>query len=1091
MTKPDDTQVNPRKRKATRVAWHGLRTVWLLACLPVLFAFIAAALMINRDITAPSWVTNRIEARAAEILGGGTLSFGDITMNVGTDLHPRVRLRDTILRDANGAVLARIPSVSGLVSPRGLLFDRAALVQEVVLSGAQLDLRRNADGSVAITFDRGGTDAGQAESLQGLLTQMDAIFARPTLAALEQVSVTGLVINYADARAGRAWTVDGGQLDLDVRGETTKLRADLTVLSGGAVGGVTFNFESPQDRLDAGLEMTITDLPARDIATQSPALAWLSAIDAPMSAKLTTRIAGSGVLSDLQTALSLGAGTLDPGGEATPVRFDGADVALTFSPQQQRLQFHEISLRTEWGDLHGQGQAFAQDIRDGLPDALIGQFAFPALSLNPVGAYDAPVSFGDVAVDLRLTLAPFEVEVGQAVLTHDATKLVMRGQAKAATDGWQMAIDLHAGAIHRDQIFELWPVAVTPGMRGWFETNLTAALIKDLRLGWRKTPGDAARLAGHSAFEQTDLRIFKRINPIEGGRGQISLIDNRFVLTLAEGATRAPQSGNLDFAGSIMSIPDVRIKNAPMELDLRIDSTITGVLSVLDQPPFGFLSRANIPVAVADGRAETVARLRFPLKNPVPKDEFEYEVTAGLQRVMSDVLIRGRKLEGTGLTMEADNAQLSIAGPVRVDGVPVRGTWTQILGQQGSQVSAEIDLSQDALATFGVALPPGTVNGQGRGELRLDLRRGAAPAFRLTSDLRGIGLALPQVGVRKPPGDQGYLEAAGRLSEPPSIDTLVLRGGGLSADGRIELTPEGQLAAARFTRVQVGNWLDAPVTLRGRGRGRPVGVEVAGGLLDLRRARFGPPSGGEGGPIEVALDRLQVTEGLALRGFRGSFSSTGGLAGQFTARVNDGPGVRGTVAPQNGRTALRIQSDDAGGAVRAAGFLKNGVGGALDLRLLPAAQAGDFDGFLAIRDIRVKDAPAMAALLDAISVVGLLQQLDGQGLAFEDVDARFRLTPTQVVVTQASAVGPGLGISLDGIYTLASKTFDFQGVVSPFYLINSIGSVLTRRGEGLIGFNFTITGSGSAPDVAVNPLSAFTPGMFRDIFRRPPPQVSP
>jgi len=131
----------------------------------------------------------------------------------------------------------------------------------------------------------------------------------------------------------------------------------------------------------------------------------------------------------------------------------------------------------------------------------------------------------------------------------------------------------------------------------------------------------------------------------------------------------------------------------------------------------------------------------------------------------------------------------------------------------------------------------------------------------------------------------------------------------------------------------------------------------------------------------------------------------------------------------------------------------------------------------------------MAALLDAISVVGLLQQLDGQGLAFDEIDGRFRLSPQQVVITQASAVGPGLGISIDGIYTLANKQLDLQGVVSPFYLVNSIGSILTRRGEGLIGFNFNIGGTSDAPAVTVNPLSALTPGMFREIFRRPPPEL--
>jgi hypothetical protein len=57
-------------------------------------------------------------------------------------------------------------------------------------------------------------------------------------------------------------------------------------------------------------------------------------------------------------------------------------------------------------------------------------------------------------------------------------------------------------------------------------------------------------------------------------------------------------------------------------------------------------------------------------------------------------------------------------------------------------------------------------------------------------------------------------------------------------------------------------------------------------------------------------------------------------------------------------------------------------------------------------------------------------------------------------------------------------------------LVNSIGSFLTRRGEGLIGFNFNIGGTSDAPQVAVNPLSALTPGMFREIFRRPAPELS-
>jgi hypothetical protein len=171
-------------------------------------------------------------------------------------------------------------------------------------------------------------------------------------------------------------------------------------------------------------------------------------------------------------------------------------------------------------------------------------------------------------------------------------------------------------------------------------------------------------------------------------------------------------------------------------------------------------------------------------------------------------------------------------------------------------------------------------------------------------------------------------------------------------------------------------------------------------------------------------------------------------------------------------------------------MLETAIGGSMDMSLVPTGATGNYDGLLKITDIRLRDAPALASLLDAVSIVGLLQQLDGQGLSFSDVDAEFRITPDQIIVTRSSAIGAGLGISLDGIYTIATKAMDFQGVISPFYLLNGIGAVFTRPGEGLIGFNFTLTGPVGTPVVSVNPLSVLTPGMFREIFRRAPPVVS-
>lgn len=160
---------------------------------------------------------------------------------------------------------------------------------------------------------------------------------------------------------------------------------------------------------------------------------------------------------------------------------------------------------------------------------------------------------------------------------------------------------------------------------------------------------------------------------------------------------------------------------------------------------------------------------------------------------------------------------------------------------------------------------------------------------------------------------------------------------------------------------------------------------------------------------------------------QGTFGTANGLDGKFTGKINGGAAVAGRVVPQNGRSAVRITSQDAGGVVASAGIIQNARGGDLNLTLLPVGQNGAFDGELTIRNTRVKNAPAIADLLAAISIVGLLEQLSGDGIVFSEVDGSFRLTPNRMTLTKASATGPSLGISMDGIYNLNDSTLDMQG----------------------------------------------------------------
>ncbi|QQA41398.1 DUF3971 domain-containing protein [Pelagovum pacificum] len=1083
---------DPRPRLMGRKRKAGLRLLGLMLFLPVAVAIILIVSLIDRDITAPSWVREEVEARAEEAIGGG-IEMERISIRIGRDLHPRIHLANAELTDRSGTVVARVPEISALISPRGLILNRELLAQEIRVSGAQVSLVRSEDGNLAMSFGDGSASVRESATFTGLLDGIDATFERGPLEALERVELDGLIVNLDDRRAGQSLTVDGGQAVLDIDRREIGLSADLSLLSGGGVSRVAFDYASPRGSREAEMSISVDEASAADIASQSPALSWLSVIDAPISASLRGGIDADGTLGPLNAVLEIGAGAIRPAPEARPVPFDAVKAYLAYDPETQELAFDQLSLESEDIAVEANGEAFLKGMEDGFPDEIWGQFRMPTLTANPNDIYDVPVELAVGSLDFRLALDPFRLTLGELIATEGDSNIRAWGEVSTGEDGWNVAVDARIDRVTVPHAKALWPEVWRPGVRGWVANNILDGDIVNAAVAVRTHGTEEPVIAMDFEFEDGSVRYLPRMPAVEGGYGFVQIGKDSFSVSLAEGYVAALEGGRVDMAGSTFVIPAMSLPDSPAEFSLKLDGTITAMLSVLDQPPLSLMQGAGLDVTLADGRARAQGRLLMPLSDQLSPDQVSYVFGAELTDVRSTTLVPDKVLASPQLEVAATPEGLRIEGPARLGQTPLTGSFSRAFEEGApARIEAQVELSPAALDEFGIALPPGTVQGSGPARFDLVMPAGLPPSFILSSEMRGITLSVPWVGWSKAAGTPGTLEVQGQLGASPKVSRLRLQASGLTAEGRIDLGANSAFEAAVFDRLSVGDWLDAPITLRNRGAGQAVGVEVNGGTLDMRRAAFGPGGGdgGEGGPMNVRLDRLVVTESLVLTGFEGAFASQGGLRGTFEAQVNEGPPIAGDLVPVNGRTGVRVTSNDAGGVLRAAKLLPNALGGAMQLILRPTGGEGTYDGSLTVDDLRIRDAPAIAELLDAISVVGLLQQLDGQGLSFTDVDAQFRMTPEQIIVTQSSAVGPSLGLSLDGTYTLASTIMDFQGVVSPVYLLNGIGSVLTRPGEGLIGFNFTIRGPVGQPNVGVNPLSVLTPGMFREIFRRPPPQVT-
>lgn len=1099
-----------RARRRKRLKWHFGIWSFVMIALAALFLALLSMSVTGHVFVLPKWATERIEQKINSQTNRVKLSLSQVELGVTRLGLPRLRLVDLGVRDETGLEIGRLNAVEGSLLLRPVLSGRVEPAS-LSLRGAQITIRRSRDGSFDLSLGQG---IGASGDLASVLDRIDTVFTTGILAKSERITASNLTITLEDARTGRLWQVTDGALTISQTAQEVDMTLSFDVFNQTEeLAETVLGFRSVKGSSAARLTATFKNARARDIAAQTPLLTFLGLVDAPISGALRTVIDETGQVSGLAGTLEFGAGSLSPDPAAKPVEFTGGKVYLDYDPERERMNFAQASLQSDWGEIQADGHSYLRGWSGGWPTELLGQLNVTHARISPPDVFESPLTLGQGSADFRLSLNPFRVDVGQFAITHDGALATGTARIGIGSEGWSVAIDAAADQISPEQVTAFWPLTNGQRTRIWARDNVTKGRFTDVSVAWRKEQGIPAHTALSAAFDGVTVRAVKEMVPIENASGQFTIDGRRLVVTADHGVLRPlDRSGKvvgvLDAAGTSFVIPQMARRPedpsaprppVPAWVDLSVTGPLKAALHLLDDKPFRIF-RQNPEGAIgpdmASGRVALGGRIDIAMQPKVPRSAIDYRLAGTLSTVKSDTIVSGRLLELPHADLAVSTEGVSISGKGRLSGVPVTGTWAQTFEAGASSgrstVTGEMTLDQAFLDAFSIGLPKGSVTGSTTGNYEIALARGEAPRISLEASLGGVGLSISALGWSKSQGSKGSLSLSGKLGSAPLIEELKLRAPGLDANGSVIMAEGGGLVAAQFDRVTLGGWLDAPVTLTGRGAGQPVSVTVKGGTVDMRKATLGSGKGGGAGgppvPISLLLDRLIISKGITITGFDGDFTQTGGgLNGTFRGQIGGGPTISGTAAPQPKGTAFRLTSKDAGGVLRAAGVLKSARNGDMELILAPGGSKGVYDGNLKIKNIDVHDAPAMAELLSAISVVGLLQQLGGQGIPFTDVDARFRLDPDKVTVYEGSATGHSMGISMDGYYFLGSGQMDMQGVISPFYLVNSAGRIFARKGEGLVGFNYTLKGTASDPKVGVNPLSLFTPGFFRDIFRRNPP----
>ncbi|MBO9408077.1 hypothetical protein J7399_11605 [Shimia sp. R9_1] len=1084
-----------------RVRRFGILALLSLTVPALLIAAAAVVLLSSGPIIAPEWLRSKIETELSRQLASIDVRIEDVALEFEQDWDPSILMRgvQVLPETGGGAVNVERINVRLAFAP---LMDRQVSFRDVRVSGVTLTGVRQMDGRLRIVL---GQVAGQGalQTDTDVFTfgeQIEEFLELPTLAHLDAFVIEDVTLRLEDLRARKAWTVDGGHVTLRREGETVELSSQMTVLGGRSYAStIEASLTTRYGTLATDFGLNFQDIPSEDFASQAAALRWLQILRAPISGALRASLDEQGNLGDVNATLQLDEGVLQPGGEVRPVPFESMRSYLTYEPARSAIRFDELSLASDLVRVSAFGEAFLRGPEGSVPDEFLVQLTLNEFRANPRNLDDDPIALERSFADFRLKLDPFELDLGQLVVRQSGNQVVLDGRLGVDGPHWDYALNGKMDEVQATNVLSVWPKSLEPKPRKWVAENIRQARIKNVDLAVRSRGAEPPDLYVGFQFEDAVVRAVKTMPPIEGGVGFGIVKDNKFQVAVEEGYVEADQGGRIDVTGSSFTVLDMRLKPSPGRADVKAEGPITAVLSLLDREPLKLFTKAKLPVDFAPGRAVLAGHVEMLLKDKLPVEEVHYDISGDLLDVTSTHFIPDKEMKGN-FTVHATPERVDVQGTGTLAEIPVTAHWHMFGGKENegrSWLTGTAELSEAALEAFEVGLPKGTVSQVGTLNYDMEIIRDVPPKLTLTSDLVGVRMSVPPIGWRKAAKTPGSLAIEMTVKEPPTIDSVRFEAPGLAAEGDITIAPSGGLGVATLDKLTVGRWLSGTGRLRGRGTAPPA-LELTSGRLDMRNMHDTGGSGAGGaagaanasGPITAQLDEVVVTDGIRLAPMSAELSTQGGLSGRFSGNFNGGPAVSGLLAPHANGTQVQVKSSQGGQIAASMGVIKAAKNGDMTLDLIPRGAKGEYDGRLSIKSVRVQQVPAIAALLNAISVVGLIDQLNGPGLFFSDVFAKFRITPAQLIVGESSAVGPSIGLSANGTYSFAQQWFDMQGTISPIYAVNVVGRPFARRGEGLIGFNYRMRGPASDTSISVNPLSALTPGFFREIFRRPPPDLS-
>ena len=881
-----------------------------------------------------------------------------------------LRIRDMLVRDADGSVVAGAPKAEVAVSTTGLLMG-SLHAKRVSLVGAELAVRIETDGQITISTgaERRPIAVTPAIVKPAMAENLPRSGVAPSgispaaAAAAEATAPTGAE-NFA---ALMAWLdhYAKGEGNNEILGELGLKDGNLTVddrrngktwtfeqinfsMNRHGRGGIIFNLGSDnEDRpwsltaavVPGGYQKRNIQIEARQVSIRDLLLAMRLdegdfQFDIPITGMIRAEI-GADFLPQLVEGrlISEGGRIGNTKNEDQSIDIDKAEMNLDWDATRRSLVVpFKIASGKSRVTLLSQ---FEAPMEAGLPWRLV--VTGGSIVLGPPQADEAPLVLNRILMRAALDPAKKRVDLLQGEIAGGGVNLAMSGSMDFSSGEPLLSGGMVGTPMKGNLAKRIWPVFVASKVRTWVMENVQGGDVSRLEVAANapiptfKEDGPPVPDDGLSVeidMSNATLRPVDGLPAIREAELTTRIKGRSVVINVNRGVVELESGRKLMVSNGVFEVPDTHPKSPPARARLKVEGPVAAAAELVALDRLKEASGSPFDPSTSRGNVIGQISVGLPIMKDPPKSALNYNIALDVSNFGADKMMMGQKVEAQTLKVTANPQGMQIKGDVRINGVPAALDYRKARNEPETDVRVALVLDDAARARLGFdtgQMLSGPVPVKLAGRLSPEKESRIA----VDADLTQAKIENLMPGWMKPSGKPNRATfTVVSKDKATRFEDVVIDGSGALVKGSAELDSSGDLVSANFpvfalsdgdkTSLKADRANDGTLRLAMRGEvydGRNFVKSVFGGQNSETKDK----NKFQDIDLDVRLGAIAGHNGEALRGVDLKMTRRAGQIRTFAfnSKIGRDTALSGDLrGAARGRQVLYFETDDAGALFR-------------------------------------------------------------------------------------------------------------------------------------------------------------------------------